>query len=381
MARKIIRIDGYIGGYYYGKDLLRYELSGTEKEGAVIEISSLGGSAIHAIDMHNQIAAHGNVDIVFTGPSASAATFLAMGAKSVSIVSNAFFLAHKVSSVIDNYGSYNEEELDEMIRELQSLRETNMKFDLVIARIYAKRSGKSIEEILGLMQKNTWITAEEALEWGFADKIIEPTEKSDLINDRFVAMVRSAELPDIPKSPDSSPVGQLPQIKEAVPADEESLFERIWNRFAHRQKQQIPPSNNKEMKTQYLNINNALGIESLECIDNKVFLNQEQMDALEERLRANLQLNTEKENAIQERDQSRTALTNALNQFDAIDPTVASAGTAEEKANAIRTLLASRPAERPAGNLDKNDGSGQPEDGVDWDIINALPHNKEVDNL
>lgn len=42
MARKVIKIDTYIGSWGYNKNLLRFDLQDTEKDGAIIEISSLG---------------------------------------------------------------------------------------------------------------------------------------------------------------------------------------------------------------------------------------------------------------------------------------------------------------------------------------------------
>ena len=62
--------------------------------------------------MYNQISRHGNVDIVFVGPSASAATFLGLGAKSRKIIENCFFLAHKAAIPVDVYGTYNADDLD-----------------------------------------------------------------------------------------------------------------------------------------------------------------------------------------------------------------------------------------------------------------------------
>ena len=50
MAAKIIHIDSYIGRWGYSKELLRYDLDGTQKDGAVLRVSSLGGDVFHALD-------------------------------------------------------------------------------------------------------------------------------------------------------------------------------------------------------------------------------------------------------------------------------------------------------------------------------------------
>ena len=43
------------------------------------------------------------------------------------------------------------------------------------------------------------MTADEAVELGFVDMIMDPAEKYNwLISERFVAMVKGADLPDLP---------------------------------------------------------------------------------------------------------------------------------------------------------------------------------------
>ena len=134
---------------------------------------------------------------------------------------------------------------------------------------------------------------------------------------------------------------------------------------------------------QFIRINAVLGVESLESVDESVSLNEEQLNQIEAALvetdSLNGQLETERQNvtsAQSERDQARTELTNAISAFDAIDATIAAAETPEAKVQAIRTLLAAKPAVQPAGNQDKHEPVY---DNVDWETINSLPHNLQVD--
>lgn len=147
----------------------------------------------------------------------------------------------------------------------------------------------------------------------------------------------------------------------------------------------------KEMK-QFTHLNTVLNTPSLEATDEGVFLNEEQLQSVEERLELNQQLVTERDGAISERDAATKTLGTAQSEiataqasiaaaydpFNAIDPTVASAATPEAKAEAVRTLLAARPAAAPIGNLGTQDEIvTDPE--VDWVAINNLEHNKLVD--
>jgi len=392
MARKVIKIDTYIGSWGYNKNLLRYDLQDTEKDGALLEISSLGGSLFEAIDMHNQLVRHGNVEVVITGPTASAATIIALGAKKISILDNAFFLIHKVMSTVDNWGNFNEDELDKLIQDLQTLRTENQKFDQVIARIYQKKTGKPIDEILNIMKRDTWMTADEAVELGFVDMIMDPAEKYNwLISERFVAMVKGADLPDLP----------------AVIKNQKIL----------------------DMK-QFEHLNRLLDVDELLASDEGTYLNAEQLDAVNQTLseaerlagvysqtKQQLQdvtserdsmiaIIAQKDEAIQTLTGTNAMLTDDINSLnsgiaeleirvdalnkhidtmnvaiDAVDETVAAAESSEDKINAIRTLLSVIPGAAAPRNLDRNDPSNTGAGAVDWKTINSLPHNQEADRI
>lgn len=401
MARKVIKIDYGIGFWGYGKQLLKLDLEGTEEEGAIIEISSLGGDVYHALDMHNQIAKHGNVEVVFTGPSASAATFLAMGAKKVSIIDNVFFLIHKVMAVVDSWGAFNEEELDKLIQDLQTLRTHNQKFDQVIARIYQRKTGMKVEDVLAWMQKDTWMTAQEAKDLGFVDAIIQPSEKYNYLSERFVAMVKAVDLPALPSPP---------------------------SEIVH------PKSEILNMMNQFPKLNTALEVEELQATEEGCYLNEEQLGTIEYRISeadARIdQLNTEltasresvtnveieRDNAISERDALRTEMetlrTNHSTEMEelntqvsdlntqvatvtterdtatgkladlrallsTIDPSVS--GDDTEMVAAILTLLSKAPGVTPPGILKKDQHISGKNEGVDWETINKLPHNQQAD--
>ncbi len=409
MAAKIIRIDNYIGRWGYSKELLRYDLDGTQKDGAVLRISSLGGEVFHALDMYNQIASHGNVEVLFAGPSASAATFLAMAAKHISIVDNCFLLVHKVMAGVDNYGLFNEEELDELIRNLKVIRSENREFDKAIAHIYAKRTGRAHEQMIRRMRQGTWMSAQQALEEGFVDRIVEPDEKVNFFSGRFVAMVNSFELPPFPvlvPEPINYPGAHGYSPETASPQNQ--------------------TQKNEDMTT-YPRICAVLDVPSLESAGDGTYLNEEQLSLMEStledangfltgydtamsQLEQSRLINQEQEERItqltasvsqveSERDAARTeletthadleasretgriaaeTLATLTSLLDAIDPSVAAAAAPEAKASAIRSLLSRMPGAGIAGILDKGDPAPSP-DGVNWELINSLPHNLDID--
>lgn len=391
MAKKVIKIEGYIGGWGYGKGLLRLDLADTQKEGVVLEISSLGGSLFDAIDMYNQIAQHGNVEIVYTGPSASAATILAMSAKKVSIIDTSFILIHKVMTTVDNFGTFNEDELDTLIKDLQQLRTENQKFDQVIARIYQRKTGQPVDEILSLMKNETWISAQEAKELGFVDEVIEPSAKynSVMMNDRFVAMVHEAELPEIPA---------VAQPQPAIHANQ----------------------NSNDMR-QFTHVNQLLEVDELMISDEGCYLNEDQLSIIDSRIEGLLQCEHNYADVISERDLARTSHENSLSEIstltdvnqhneqniiqlgeekvglekklnnsvseyqalitllNSLDESVVSVETADAKIEQVRSLLSKVPGAPVPGILNKHDDPGKPKDNVNWEVINKLPHNIELD--
>ena len=139
----------------------------------------------------------------------------------------------------------------------------------------------------------------------------------------------------------------------------------------------------QEMK-QFPHLNNALAVDFLESTEDGVFLNETQLRSLEDLLEQNLQLATERDNSSRDLSAANSALatasaalTSAYDGFNEIDPSVASAVTAETKAAALRALLAARPSATPVQLLNEDDHTVSPE--VDWELINNLSHNKILD--
>ena len=142
--------------------------------------------------------------------------------------------------------------------------------------------------------------------------------------------------------------------------------------------------NSKTEMRQFAHLNSVLSVEALEANADGVFLNEEQLQSVEERLELNQQLVTERDNAVQQSESAtaslgtaQATLATAYDPFNAIDPTIAAAETPEAKAQAVRTLLAARPAIAAVQNIGQK--SDEIQDNVDWEAIDKLPHNKAVD--
>jgi ATP-dependent protease ClpP protease subunit len=128
-------------------------------------INSLGGSVIEANTIYNAIkryAQNNSVKVIthIDGVAASAASFIAMAGDEICIGIGASLMIHNVQG-----GSSGES------RDLRRTADLMDKLKDNIIDIYRTQSNLSREEISNLMNETTWMTAEEALENGFVDKI------------------------------------------------------------------------------------------------------------------------------------------------------------------------------------------------------------------
>lgn len=197
MAKLVLNIDNYIGPYGYSKQWVTQMLQGHENDEVIVNLSSLGGSVDHALSIHDQFVKHGNVTAVISGFVASATTLIAMGCKKVIMSENAFFLVHKVLGWVDVFGYFNEDDLETIIADLTKKKNENAKITLQLARIYSKRNEKPVKDILSLMKEETWLNAEECIDWGFIDEIEKVSaNKVNLLEDmQLVALITCNGLP------------------------------------------------------------------------------------------------------------------------------------------------------------------------------------------
>lgn len=137
--------------------------------------------------MVNTIAAHaGKVTAVIDGVCASAATFIACACASVAMNDGGIFMVHNAMGIA--IGDH--VELNKQADVLKKVTNT-------IAADYAAKTGGTTDAMLALMDAETYMNAEEALEAGFIDEII------DTRNDKATEPKNAAKLPIIQDVADS----------------------------------------------------------------------------------------------------------------------------------------------------------------------------------
>lgn len=180
-----IIIDDYIGDWWLDTDKasIRKKLEQYKGKHVDMKISSLGGSLDDGLDIRQQLLDHGDVTVYLSGFVASAATVIAMGAKEIKMGKYAFFLVHRCSNFVDIWRQVNANDIESIIADLQHLKDENEKIDRTLAAMYAARCKNHTEdELLSLLDKECWLTAQEALDWGFVDEVVDqPAEDAPAV--------------------------------------------------------------------------------------------------------------------------------------------------------------------------------------------------------
>lgn len=135
-----------------------------DDEGVQVVINSSGGDIFAASEIYDMLAeSKATIKVIF---AASAASYIACACSS-EIVPTGMLMIHNVSSYAA--GDYND-----MAHESGVL----LKASKAVATAYRLKTGMSEDELIGLMDKETWLTADEAVEKGFIDKVTEYAEKA-----------------------------------------------------------------------------------------------------------------------------------------------------------------------------------------------------------
>ncbi|WBX80128.1 Clp protease ClpP [Virgibacillus salarius] len=164
-------IYGSIGGFFGDNSAqsIRRKLSGVEANKIHVHINSGGGSAFDGIAISNFLKNHKAEIIVHVdGWAASAASIIAMAGDKIIMPSNTVMMIHRASTIaIGNAGDF-----EKVANDLK-------KIDSAVTATYENRFVGEREELVKLLEDETFLTADEALAFGLADEVGEEIEIKD----------------------------------------------------------------------------------------------------------------------------------------------------------------------------------------------------------
>jgi len=165
-AGTVIEIYDMIGGdMFFGGVTSRQIASQLRGADAVtVNINSPGGSFLEGNAIYNMLMQHpGKVTAKVVGGAASAASIVLMAADEIQIASSGFIMIHNGQAGVEG-------DRHDMI-EVATLLE---KVDEALCGIYSARTGMGKREVAKCLDAETTFSAKEAIDKGFADKILEP---------------------------------------------------------------------------------------------------------------------------------------------------------------------------------------------------------------
>lgn len=146
----------------YTPKKLKDELKNIKSDEINVYINSGGGEVYSGFAIYNMLVNHkAKINVIIEGIAGSIASVIAMAGDNITIYESAAIMIHNPWT----FAAGDAEEMQEAAEQLTRIGEQ-------LAKIYHDRTGVEIEEIKTMMNKETWMHGEEALQLGFVDESI-----------------------------------------------------------------------------------------------------------------------------------------------------------------------------------------------------------------
>lgn len=213
----VLALDEEIGFWGTQAKDFRAQLDAVEGNELVVEINSIGGDVMAGLGIYNMLrnwAKDGKtVTTRVTGVAASIASIIALAGDKREMPKNTFAMVHQASTFAVGTAD-----------DMRDAADTLDKVDGSLRGIYMDRMGVDETKAKEIMAKDTWLTADEAMDLGFATALIEDikaTAKFDLARADLpanVAAIFKAEAepePEPQPEPEPEPEPELPDTPVA----------------------------------------------------------------------------------------------------------------------------------------------------------------------
>ena len=208
----VLSIFDDIGAYGVSAKSFLNDLRTVTTDEVDVEINSPGGDVFAGLAIYNGLRASGKkINVKVLGLAASAASLVAMAGDTIEMPENAFMMIH-------NPWGFAMGGADEM----RNTADVLDKIGTGLVSTYAKRTGKTDQEITALLDAETWMTAQEAVDAGFATSVTAALAvKASYSEDRLPENVRLAFKAQAPTTDGSVPA------EAPAPVFGETLAEQV----------------------------------------------------------------------------------------------------------------------------------------------------------
>ena len=145
-------------------------------ENITLHINSPGGSVFSAVAIANTLKNHkAKITANIDGLAASAATIITSACDTVKMPKNALFMVH--NPITFAYG--NNQDMQKTLEMLNKVKNS-------IIETYLNKTKTDKETLSELMDNETWMSAEEAKEYGFVDEILDEGVEKEVIENKLI---------------------------------------------------------------------------------------------------------------------------------------------------------------------------------------------------
>ena len=214
--------ESFWGDTISAKEVTEY-LADLDVENIDVYINSNGGVVDTAIAINNALKRHkAKVTVNIDGIAASAATLITCAGDIVRMPKNALFMIHNPSTIAMGDSEEMRKQADVLEKYKNSITET-----------YLQKVNIDKEKLSELMDNETWLNAEEALEYGFIDEITENTDiqvvENKVISNNMVFNMAEFKNFNVDKNKKNNGKGSGKMTKDEIKAQFPDIYAEIVN--------------------------------------------------------------------------------------------------------------------------------------------------------
>lgn len=181
------------------------------REDITVRINSMGGKVFDGLALFSALQqAPGKVTVIIDGIAGSIAAVIAMAGDEIVMAENAMMMIHNPAG-----GGFGE------AKDLRQSADLLDKLKDQLTGIFSKRTGLSAEQLSAMLDAETWMSATEALEMKFVDRIAAPERTVNQLDPSKFGFLKVPDHPLIAKAtsvPAPAATTQEPRMSENTPA-------------------------------------------------------------------------------------------------------------------------------------------------------------------
>ncbi|MBA2943204.1 Clp protease ClpP [Paenibacillus sp. CGMCC 1.16610] len=208
---------------------------GSDVKDITVRINSAGGSVFDGLAIRSTLKSHAaNVHVIVDGLAASIASIIAMAGDKITMAAGSMMMIHNPMSSIQMGDASDFREAADF---LDKVRDS-------LVSVYASRTNISEKDLIVMMDAETWMSAEEALDQGFIDEVEAGSTVTAMmqgtvamvngVSMNFERFINPPQLPQAKSEPrlwpvlnNQSPGGASPLNLEELKAQHPALYTEI----------------------------------------------------------------------------------------------------------------------------------------------------------